>query len=519
MVTSVEKNGSLRTEAKPRADVHPLVTLSLGALGLVVFLLTFWAQPLTPAPWLDEGLNWGAAWSLATTGQYGLASADGFRPFDPGTQTGPTVVVPTALLLRLLGPDPAVARLSVGLYAALGAVAFALFARRLLGDWRLAALAVALLLIGNPVDHVHYLSLARQFLGETVALGFLVLGAWLWLRAADRPSTLGWVGAGLAWGLAAVTKSQALLLLAFSVPFVLGIERLFIRRVPWQAYGVTLLTAVVVVGVWLGVQWTFSGPAVFDENSRVLREGVAIHVLTIHPSNWARSMDVLVRTGWVLWGAGAVLWAVLTRPAGVGALDRLVGVAPVVVSALWFAFLTIGWERYAFYLVNLSWIWLAGWLGALWTRTAGPRSVYRAGVVAVIAFLVVTGLGPQVQTWVNPPDSGYGAMRAHLQETLPADTVVETWEWEMALGPGPAYLFPPHTALNSFTVRDFREAIDQPQTDLVPARPRGSYVLVGRLGGWSGIYTAWISGRAPVARYGDYALYDVRDIAVPTAAP
>jgi 4-amino-4-deoxy-L-arabinose transferase-like glycosyltransferase len=456
---------------------------------------------------------------LATTGQYGLSSADGFRPFDPGTQTGPTVVVPAAVLLRLFGPDPAVARLIVGLYAAVGAVAFALFARRLLGNWRLAALAVALLLIGNPVDQVHYLSLARQFLGETVGLGFFVLGAWLWLRAADQPSTWGWVGAGLAWGLAAVTKSQALLLLGFSLPLVMGLERLFIRRVSWGAYGVTLLTAVAVVGAWLGVQWALSGPVVFAENSRNLREGVTIHVLAIHPTNWARSVDVLVRTGWVLWGVGALVWAILTRPTGVGALDRLVGVAPVVAGALWFTFLTIGWERYAFYLVNLSWIWLAGWLGALWTRPSGLRGVYRAGVVAVIATLVAAGLRPQVLTWVNPPDSGYGAMRAHLQATLPDDAVVETWEWEMTLGPGPAYLFPPYSALNTFTVRYFREGNFRPQTDMMPARPRGAYVLVGKLGGWSGVYGAWIAGRAPIARYGDYALYDVRDIAVLTAAP
>jgi hypothetical protein len=268
------------------------------------------------------------------------------------------------------------------------------------------------------------------------------------------------------------------------------------------------------VGAWLGVQWALGGPALFAENARVLREGVAIHVLTLFPTNWARAVDVLVRTGWVLWGVGALRWAVLTRPSGAGALDRLVGVAPVVASALWFTLLTIGWERYAFYLVNLSWIWLAGWLGALWTRPTGPRSVYRAGVVAVMATLVVTGLGPQVQAWINPPDSGYGAMRDHLRRAVPADAVVETWEWEMALGPGPEYLFPRPTALNTFTVRFFREGNYEPQTVLMPARPRGSYVLVGRLGGWSGIYAAWIAGRAPIARYGDYALYDVRDLSV-----
>lgn len=82
----------------------------------------------------------------------------------------------------------------------------------------------------------------------------------------------------------------------------------------------------------------------------------------------------------------------------------------------------------------------------------------------------------------------------------------------MQLGPGPDFLFPPHAALNTFTGRIFGDGQTGSLTDLTPTQPRGGYVLIGRLGAWSGLHQPWIVGRRPLAVYGEYALYDVRDL-------
>lgn len=95
-----------------------------------------------------------------------------------------------------------------------------------------------------------------------------------------------------------------LLLIAVCLPVVVLIERLWIRRVPWRAFIVPALGTGGLVAGWIGLQWLLSGPAVAAENAQVLRDGVAIHLLTLDPANWERAIGVLVRTGWLFWGVG-----------------------------------------------------------------------------------------------------------------------------------------------------------------------------------------------------------------------
>ncbi len=196
-----------------RLPFYRLVGLTAGVLAIVCLLCI--NQPLYPHPWFDEGLNAGAAATLARKRPVRIArpgqSADS-RSGDP--ETGPTVIIPIAVACRILGPSIWLARMIMLPFAALAVVMFVLVARRLTGVHG-AVLATLLLMAGTYDLYASFVPMARQTLGEVPALAFLLLGLLIWFRSLEREAhaPLAWALSGIAWGLAMITKSQALILI------------------------------------------------------------------------------------------------------------------------------------------------------------------------------------------------------------------------------------------------------------------------------------------------------------------
>ncbi len=520
-MTPVFTERTLTTPAASRPAGRLAVSLaSVLALLVGVFVMVRIGQPYYPAPWLDEGLNWGAVRSLVDTGRYGLDSADGFRPFATGIQTGPTVILPAVLAFQIFGAGVSSARLVVGLYALAGVIAGFALACRLLGSPYKALLAVCLLLIGTTEPAASYLPMSRQFLGEVPALAWYMGALTIWLAGVDsqdsRRQVLLYTVAGLMFGFAGLTKSQMALVLGPSLCLLWMIDRLFFRRARAVAFVIPLVVYLIVTGLWGVTQFVALGPVQFAANAELLRRTTLMHVLTVEPRNWMAAFGVLGRTGYLFWGVPTLLWLVYRARRGEqGGFAAVAALVLPVTGLVWFMFFSIAWGRYAFYPLNLTALYLAGPLADLWkaaTRDGRWSILFRRGVVmVVVATLGSASLPPFINGVFTARDDGFQAMRRYLTDQMPADAVVMTWEWPLALGSAPRLEFPQQEDLNRITEYLRSNTAPPPEGEFLPVTPSARYVLVGPFGGWTGIYEYWIVGRQPVARFDKYALYDLSE--------
>lgn len=496
--------------ALDRIPFHRLIALAAGTLAIVCLLSV--NQPLYPHPWFDEGLNAGTAATLARSGLYALPDPDRPRVLDPAIQTGPTVIVPIALAYRFFGPSLWLARMIMLPFAALAIVMFVLVARRLVGNDG-AGLALLFLLAGAYDIYASFVPMARQALGEVPALAFLLLGLLIWLRSLERETRapVAWAFSGIAWGLAMITKSQALILVPVALGMILVLDRLYYRRAGWLAVIVPVGFAAGCVAVWYAAQIAIVGSGPFQDNASVLREGFWLHIASLDPERQRNALSVLWRTGWWLWGVPAVIWGMFqARQRTSHGFAHAALLTFLIINLVWFAALSIGWARYAFYFLALTAIPLAGLMLTLWHSVSLFPAIARKTMVILLClvYVVSQGLPDKVISVLHPSDNGYADMVSFLQNHVPAHATILSWEWELSVESDRRIIYPSTRITNAYTrFLILRQPLPENMKDDLPPTP--DYILVGSFGAWTGIYDRIIT--APhvqlVAEHGAYRLY------------
>lgn len=503
-----------RTAVLQHATVVPWVAAGVGILLLLGLML--FRQPLFPAPWFDEGLNVSTAATLAREGVYALPNSDGPRLMDPAIQTGPTVLVPIALVYRLFGVGIMPARLVMVAFALLALVAYGLLARRLVGATA-ALLAVGLLLVGSRQEYTSFVIVGRQVLGEVPALGYYALGLLIWFHVVEQPQRRipGLVLSGLSWGIAMVTKSQILLLWPVCLGLLLLLDWFYYQRAGKLAFIIPGVVMVACVLAWYAAQYAMIGPERFHANSAVLREGFALHIVGVNPNHWRNAVSTIWQTGWWIWGVPGIIWGLWqARQRSSRGFRHAVGLALPVIGACWFAALSVGWGRYAFYPMVLSVIWTAGLLADLWRGRLGFAgwSGWRIVAGALVLLYVAANGGLLVRNLVAPSDTGYLAMQAYLRTEVPADAVIETWAWEMMAIPQPIHH--PPTEITNLVTDYIWSRREKPPTGLYNAyEGNPTYILHNTFSMWTGIYDEALSdeGNAThIVTFGSYELYAVQ---------
>jgi hypothetical protein len=455
---------------------------------------------------------------LAQYGLYALPDSAGPRVLDPAIQTGPTVILPLALVFRLFGIGLLQARIFIIGYAFVAVMVYATVARRLLPLGAML-LAILLLLIGTRESFASFIFVGRQVLGEVPALCFYLLGVLFWWRTLDitielRSQHFLWLTlAGLAWGLAMCTKSQLLLLLPIALGILAIWDQVYYRQQGWFSYVFVASIALGCVAGWYAVQIWILGLGQFHQNSQVLREGFQLHVLGLNPVHWRNAVGVIWRSGWWLWGVPGLIWgvrqAIQSSKQGYRHASVLVF---VIVSGLWFLLLSVGWSRYAFYIITLTPIWTAGLVWELWHRSTRSYSAslirWMIGV-AIVSYLFVNG-ATIAKGLLSPPASGFEEMRSYLLNVVSSTAVIESWEWEMSVEPSLTIHHPSTSVANAYTAFIFSEHPLPPEIyDPTAARP--DYILIGPFGHWTGIYDELIpSHSSPVASFGNYVLFSIQ---------
>src|SRR5262249_43890149 len=193
--------------AVPRASSrrHTLLVVGWIAFALIAVVLATYHLDRYPSTWFDEGSHLHVPKDLIQFGVYADRSSDGFHYFGPTIGVGPTVMLPIALAFRLAGIGLLQARLVIVLYMLASIALLCLLAGRRYG-WATALVAATLLVVTPGVD---FLTTGREVLGEVPAFAFLLVGIYFWWRSLEaRRETAAILGAGLGFGLAALTKNQ-----------------------------------------------------------------------------------------------------------------------------------------------------------------------------------------------------------------------------------------------------------------------------------------------------------------------
>ncbi len=156
-----------------------------------------------PAPSFDEGAFLKVAKNYALTGHYADFSLGENRYTGAIISTGPTVILPIALLYKIFGPSIILGRLVVVAYTALLLLAIFAVGTRLQGR-RLALGAVVLVLCLTGIGFVY---LGRSVFGEFPGLFFIFASLWLWIRPGKRRLVDLFI-IGVVFGCGAITKNQ-----------------------------------------------------------------------------------------------------------------------------------------------------------------------------------------------------------------------------------------------------------------------------------------------------------------------
>lgn len=471
----------------------------LWILGLLLlYFLVFHNLTRFPAPWFDEGSHLHVPKTLVQYGVYADISSEGFRYYGPTIGVGPTVMLPIAAAFKLFGIGLLQARLVMALYLLAAIYMFYRLVETLTGKW-VAWIALALILSSRSVLFLEY---GRQLLGEVPGFFFILLALYLWFSRWDENDWKRLALIGLLFGLAMITKYQYLLFLAPALILSWMLDIFYYKTSTHRNFLIPGIAAAGSFGIWQLLTLQYLGPSTALENLALLRasaEGAAFNFsLTQVDANFAELTARAVYLGAVF---PAFLYGLLislprTREGQKWSVLFLLAA----LNLLWFVVASIGWIRYAFLGLALSSIfiarlfsaltdgfrfdWSAGWLGSLFEAQNAPRTALFLWLVA----LIVIPLSKTMLDIAAPPPPYAMQMAAYLNENVPLDAVIETWEPEMGFLTDHNYHYPPNALLALAVDQVYyggdlvREHYDFIQTE------QPEYLLAGEFSKWTEIY-------------------------------
>ncbi len=518
---SISLNARLKVEIDRTTSFNRFaIRAAAVVIGLFVLLFLFlYNLPYFPVTWLDEGFVLQGAMNLVRYGQYAMKSAEGFRILDqPLIANGPGVVLPIALAFRLFGIGIVQARLVI---VAFGLATFAVsygIVSKLYG--RVAAWISLIILIGLPYEG--FLFYGRQALGNMPGLFYFVLGYILWIKAIERKNLMAAAGAGLLWGLAMVTKGQFLLLLPV-VCLAFLVERYYYKQAVALRYLAMAGSMALCLGAWQVFQLVMIGPEHYSRHLETIRSSLHVTILAFQPVRIPGNVFYMVRSGLGLFIFPAWLYTAWQcyqkRP---GSALQLILVLIIPTWLTWYAFVSVGWARYAFDPFTLG-LLLTGKFtvdlyAALRGRLPGKEHtlfnspwLYKAGWGLLVAMTigVCWGYAHRFQQIAQRPNTDAFQFADYLLQTLDKNSVVETWEWELDALADLNYHHPTNDWVDEKTAEVQYGKPSTTSYDLTAYHP--DYLIDGPFSKFTGLYKQSIDSGC--CRYlhstGMYDLYQV----------
>ncbi|MEW6285750.1 MAG: glycosyltransferase family 39 protein [Chloroflexota bacterium] len=486
---------------------------------LLVYFLVFHNLTRFPIPWFDEGSHLHVPKTLVKYGVYADISSEGFRYYGPTIGVGPTVMLPIAAAFKLFGIGLLQARLVMALYLLAAIYTFYRLADHLAGKWT-AWLALALLLSSRSVLFLQY---GRQLLGEVPGIFFIFLALYLWFSRWNENDWKRLALIGLFFGLAMVTKYQYLLFLAPTLILSWLLDIFYYKTSTHRNFLIPGIVAAGSFGIWQLLTLQYLGPSTTLENLALLRasaEGAAFNFsLTQLDANFGELTSRAVYLGAL--SPALVYGFLISLPRTREGQKWSVLFLLAALNLVWFVVASIGWIRYAFlglvlasiFIARLFWVltdgfrfdWSAGWFRSLFETKNAPRLALSFWLAAII----LIPFGKTALDIAAPPPPYAMQMAAYLNENLPLDAVIETWEPEMGFLTDHNYHYPPNALLAVavdhvyYNGEPVQEHYDFVQTEKPP------YLLAGVFSKWTELYPLeeLMDEYELIATFGDYDLY------------
>jgi uncharacterized membrane protein SpoIIM required for sporulation len=346
----------------------------------------------------------------------------------------------------------------------------------------------------------------RQVLGEVPGLFFLVAGLWLWFARWRRSNWWQLILVGLLLGLSMITKYQYLLFIAPTLIFAWLANLVYYRSAPHRVFVLPGIVAAAAFGLWQLYMIFYLGSGTAAENFANLRQFTAGAALTLSPYLMQESLKVLMSFPNYL---GSLLPALLygfflaLPRRREGQLWAILFVL-VAVNLVWYVVASIGWWRYAFLGLAMASLFVARLFHDLTDgyrlSRAGPKNdpgraqtilrsrALRWAMIAWLAAIFVIPLSETLWETISPGFNAPDAMASYLNEHVPHEALIETWEPEMGFLTDHNYHFPPALLL--------LDAVNQVNVGGPPVAQIYSfvqtehpdYVLAGEFSRWVEIY-------------------------------
>jgi 4-amino-4-deoxy-L-arabinose transferase-like glycosyltransferase len=492
---------------------------------IVVALLAGYHLEIYPRTWFDEGLNLLAAKILAQSGRYGLETADGFSAFSIGLSTGPTVIVPIALVFQAFGVSLGHARLIPVAYLLLAAAGLFCVARETYGR----AVGVVAVLTFASLAATGPLVFGREVLGEVPALAFLFWGVAAIGIGSRLRQDRWWLAAGLLFGLAVLTKLQMAVLFPAIVATAM-LARIGDRNFSARPWLLMLVATALPTGMWFGYQLATMGGPWFVQHLQEL-SGEASAVVSSSPlRRTPAALAELVNSGFTVWGAAGLVyvWLLALKEDWRSSPQRLLLPTFATLWLGWFVFLSIGWPRYAVPAVAACSLFSAKLLCDLARRytpasevrilnLSAIRSMTRNPVGSALLVLltssVLTGLVSNGLEVLRAKDTSPQDFAALVSQTVEPGALVESSEWEIDFLTNGTYHHPPSQVIVESVGSVFmgRASLLRSQYE-VPSAAR--YLIEGPFSRLTGLYTRARQsdiGYVIVTAVGEYELLRRRD--------
>ena len=489
----------------------------LAAAGVVMFLCLFHLTSY-PVTWYDEGSHLHVPKTFVRHGVYSDISSEGFRYYGPTIGVGPTVLLPIAGVFSLASVGLLQARLVIVAYL-LGTFLLCWHLGRWLGGPRFAWIATALLVTSRGVG---LLENGRQVLGEVPAFFFMGAGLLLWFTGWERASWGRLTAVGVLLGLAVVTKTQFMIMLAPALLLAWLANLVYYRGVPQRTFVVPGLAVGILFAAWQAYVILFLGPGAASENLALYRAATAAAATVFSPALMRRAVGELlslkVYLGWLLPAlAYGVFLAAPRRRDGQqwGVLLLIAGV-----NLAWYVVASVSWIRYAFPALAISSLFVARFfhdltggfrLGAGGSGTdsdLGHTLGLRTVLLGTLLVMIVVPLGQNARAIIAPGPNDPLAMAAHLTEHVPVSAVIETWEPELGFLTDHRYHYPPQRSLYEAVTHIWLNGPSPADAYRFDQAGKPDYVLVGPFARWVGMYPPdrLDAAYAPVVSIGAYQL-------------
>lgn len=513
----------LRSWKAATNDVSTYILISLLVLATI---LSTHNLAYYPQPWFDEGWYLQIPKNLVQHGMYATQSSEGFRRSDTVIGVSPLFYLPIAGVFKVWGIGLVQARGVIVGYFLLTCLLVYAIARKLYGS-RAGLVALALFItVRADDDFTSAVLLGRQVMAEIPALFFLMAAFYCWLMSFERKTNLFLILAGIAFGLAMTTKAQFLLVV---LPMLIAagiLDRLYYRQRRYRYFILPFVTSLAVIVLQYLFVFLVMGPNSF---SRYLSDfsaasGPQVRVL-FSPISMQTALKFFLRSDYFIWVAPALVYGIFLC-----ADKKPDNIKPSMIWVFvggwltWFLVASVGWARYTFPALAVSYILTAKLLDDL----AGPgislgkvvgalrggerMSVARAAsMVVLLIALMLNSSADVIKGIFAAPNPSAQEFAAYIDAHVGQGELIETWEWEIAfLTHGRDFHHPPTSLLNLLIAHVHLGAAYDPNTyDFQRHRP--AYIAIGRFAKWTGLYPAKFLEQecTLVKSIGEYDLYRV----------